>query len=58
MKRYLLDANICIAILKKDPNVAKAPHGKYVDQHVGSFIDNLTVIPIGASIDLPTTLLW
>lgn len=88
MKCYLLDTNICIAILKKDPNVAKAisqidfyqcyiseitvielkvgavlgkakaPHGKYVDQHVGSFIDNLTVIPIGASIDLPTTLLW
>lgn len=24
MKRYLLDTNICIAILKKDSNVAKA----------------------------------
>lgn len=81
MKRYLLDTNICIAILKKEPNVAKAltqiemsqcyiseitvielkvgavlgkakaPKGKYVDQHIDSFISNLTVIPISASID-------
>lgn len=36
MKRYLLDTNICIAILKKASNVAKAPHGKYVDQHIDS----------------------
>lgn len=81
MKRYLLDTNICIAILKKASNVAKvisqikmsqcyisevtvielkvgavlgkakAPHGKYVDQHIDSFIGNLTVIPISTSID-------
>ncbi len=81
MKRYLLDTNICIAILRKDPNVAKAisqidfsqcyiseitvielkvgvalgkakaPKGKYVDQHIDSFIDYLTVVPISTSID-------
>lgn len=81
MKRYLLDTNICIAILRKDPNVAKsisliemsqcyiseitvielkvgaalgkakAPHGKYVDQHIDSLIGHLTVVPISTSID-------
>lgn len=81
MKRYLLDTNICIAILKKDPNVtkaisqiemaqcciseitvielkvgvilgkAKAPKGRYIDQHIDSFISNLTVVPISTSIE-------
>lgn len=81
MKRYLLDTNICIAILKENLNVtkalsqvemsqcyiseitvielkvgailgkAKAPKGRYVDQHIDSFINNLTVIPISTSID-------
>ena len=30
---------------------AKAPQGKYVDQHIDSFISNLTIIPISTSID-------
>ncbi len=30
---------------------AKAPYGKYVDQHIDSFINHLTVIPISTSID-------
>ncbi len=81
MKRYLLDTNICIAILRKEPNMAKvvsqidfsqcyvseitvielkigeilgkakAPQGKFVDQHIEAFISNLTIIPISTSID-------
>ncbi len=81
MKRYLLDTNICIAILRKNPNVAKvvsqidfsqcyvseitvielkigeilgkakAPQGKFVNQKIDSFINNLTIIPISTSID-------
>lgn len=82
MKKYLLDTNICIAILKKDGNVgrvlssvkmsqcyiseitlielkvgailgkAKAPKGKYVDQHLEAFFSCLTIIPISTAIDL------
>lgn len=81
MKRYLLDTSICIAILKKDPNVAKAisqiemarcyiseitvielkvgailgkakaPKGRYIDQHIDSFISNLTIVPINTCVD-------
>lgn len=81
MKRYLLDTNICIAILRENPNIskvvsqidfsqcyvseitvielkvgailgrAKAPQGKYIDQHIEAFISNLTIVPISTSID-------
>lgn len=81
MKRYLLDTNICIAILRKNPNVAeiiskidmsqcyiseitlielkvgevlgkaKAPQGKYVNQHIEDFTSKLTILPISTAIN-------
>lgn len=30
MKRYLLDTNICIAILRKEPNMAKVVSQIYI----------------------------
>lgn len=44
---YFWDNRDVGAVLGK----AKAPRGKYVDQHIDSFIDNLTIIPISTSID-------
>lgn len=81
MKKYLLDTNICIAILRKNPNVAeiiskidmsqcyiseitlielkvgevlgraKAPKGKYVNQHIEDFTSKLTILPISTAIN-------
>ena len=82
MKSYLLDTNVCIAVLRKNPHIvnfiadidmsqcyiseitlielkigeilgrAKAPEGRYVDQHVDEFVAQLTVLPITPAIDL------
>lgn len=82
MKKYLLDSNICIELLRGNNKVksksldigmknccisfitmlelkigetlakAKAPAGRFVDQHVDDFIDNLEIIPVESAADL------
>ena len=49
MKRYLLDTNICIAILRKDPNVAKAISQIDFSQ---CYISEITVIELKVGVAL------
>ena len=81
MKKYLLDTNICIAILRKNSEIAdilakiaisqcyiseitlielkvgeilgkaKAPQGKFINQHIDEFVSRLTILPISGSPD-------
>ena len=81
MKKYLLDTNICIAILRKNSEIAdilakiaisqcyiseitlielkvgeilgkaKAPQGKFINQHIDEFVSRLTILPISTTID-------
>ena len=81
MKKYLLDTNICIAVLRKSADMgdiisridmsqcyiseitlielkvgeilgrAKAPQGKFANQHIEDFTSRLTILPISTAID-------